>query len=132
MSLIQWLDARFLLGVEEMDQTHREFIDLLNQAYTAPPETFGEGFAALAAHTEAHFANDDRLMAACRFPPIQEHQGEHRKVLAEMRHFAARAAAGNPALARRYLCEGLSCWFVQHAATMDSALAGHVKRTLGG
>jgi len=127
MSLIQWIDARFLLGVAEMDHTHREFVERLNRLYSAPSETFTAQFHELLAHTEAHFANEDRLMVESGFPAIREHQAEHRRVLAELRHFAASAAGGNPAIARNYLREGLSLWFMHHSATMDSALAGTLK-----
>jgi hemerythrin len=58
---------------------------------------------------------------------LQEHRGEHRRVLAELRTLGQRAAAGRLALGRAYVRERLPDWFALHAATMDSALAAHLK-----
>ncbi|NBC13476.1 MAG: hemerythrin [Gammaproteobacteria bacterium] len=98
--LIDPTEPRFRLDLDEMDQTHLEFIDLVNRLAAA----------------------DDAGSLA-----LHEHRGEHRRVLAELRGLGRRAANGRPALARAYVREQLPHWFALHAATMDSALAGHLK-----
>lgn len=129
MTLLHWDDARFHLGVLEIDQTHWEFVQLLNNLDQVPAERFPDLFAELVRHTKEHFANEDRLMEGSGFPAIREHQGEHRRILGELHHFQGQVAEGRLAAARAYVREHLPQWFVQHAATMDSALAGHLKRS---
>ncbi len=125
--LIDPADRRYHLGVESMDSTHQEFMDLVNRLGTADDERFGALFRLLLEHTEAHFAAENRLMEEVKFPPIRIHMGEHQKVLEEMRRVGEKVAAGSLAAGRSYVREHLPYWFREHAATMDSALAGCVK-----
>ncbi|WP_295885005.1 hemerythrin domain-containing protein [uncultured Thiohalocapsa sp.] len=125
--LIDPAEPRFRLGLEEMDRTHLELIDLVNRLAAVDDAGFPALFDALLAHTEAHFAQEEQWMTASAFPALHEHRGEHRRVLADLRNLGQRAASGRPALARAYVREQLPHWFALHAATMDSALAGHLK-----
>jgi hemerythrin len=123
MSIIDDFDGRFVLGVEAMDATHREFVDLVNALADSDKAGFAARFPALLAHTREHFAAEDRLMEQCGFRAIAEHRAEHARLQGELERFAARVAAGRTQLARAYVVEQIPQWFALHAATMDSALA---------
>ena len=127
MALMQWQDALYRLGVEEMDHTHREFVDLANRLHGAPDEDFAALFDELIAHSEAHFANENRLMEESGFPPIGIHRGEHERVLGVLRLIRERLGAGELALARDFVTREIPEWFSQHAASMDTALALHLQ-----
>ncbi|WP_295455870.1 hemerythrin family protein [uncultured Thiodictyon sp.] len=127
MLLIDDFKTRFLLGVPAMDRTHREFVDLVNNLGEAGAAVFAYLYPDLVNHTHAHFANEDMLMRETGFPAIKEHRDEHARVLGEMDGFRLRVNSGRIALARAYVTEQLPAWFAQHALTMDSALAAHVK-----
>lgn len=62
------------------------------------------------------------------FPPIRIHTMEHWRVLELLREAREQVAAGDLAAGRR-VAEGLPDWFYGHAATMDAALARHIKAT---
>lgn len=115
------------LGVAEMDATHRVFVDLADRLLAADDAAFPALFAELQAHTREHFENEGRLMKACRFPAIGEHNGEHLRVLGELAHFAVSVKAGRLVAARQY-AQNLPSWFATHLATMDAALAACLKR----
>lgn len=120
-------DERFLLGVAEMDATHREFVAMADALLAAPDESFPAQFEALREHTRLHFEHEGKLMKACRFPAIGEHNGEHLRVLGELAQMARGVAAGRLGMAREYV-RNLPAWFATHLATMDAALAGCLKR----
>ena len=128
MDLFSWDDARYCLGVAEMDITHREFIALANRLASADDASFPGLFEALLGHTQQHFAAEDANMQASGFAAMGEHMGEHRRVLLELHQFNRSVQAGRLRLARAYVREGLRSWFDGHLATMDSALAAHLKR----
>lgn len=127
--MIEDFESKHLLGVASMDDTHREFVDLVNALENAGGTEFADGFAALLAHTTSHFDQEQVLMQQCGFPAIAEHTDEHRRVLGEMARFARQVEQGRTRMAQAYVKEALPPWFALHAATMDSALAGHLKRT---
>lgn len=122
MSALEW-DARFENGLERMDETHREFVDMYNRLAAAPAEEFLAAMDAFIEHTEAHFAQENRWMEAVDFPGC--HRAEHERVLAVMHDIRQRAARGDLFLGRR-LVEELPAWFDNHTNGMDAALAFHL------
>ena len=122
-----WVESRHALGVPEMDDTHREFVELSYALLVASDEDFPALFVKLHEHTRQHFEHEGKLMKACRFPATGEHNSEHLRVLGELAHFARGVAAGRLGLAREYV-RNLPTWFDSHLATMDSALAGCLKK----
>ncbi|MGB0682330.1 MAG: hemerythrin domain-containing protein [Magnetovibrionaceae bacterium] len=126
MTGIQMSDGQLLLGRGDMDSTHREFITLVNKACEADGAAFAEAFAALLAHTEAHFEAEGRLMEQSGFPPIECHKGEHERVLGDFNLLSEAIAEGRWQEAKTYVQEQVPIWFEMHLATMDRALAFHL------
>lgn len=115
-------DDRYLLGHRGMDDTHREFVALVDALLTADDRDLPAALGAFALHAESHFAEEDQLMALHDFPARQCHADEHAKVLASVREVQALVAAGDVEVGRE-LALALVDWFPGHADYMDSALA---------
>ena len=130
--LIEWDERAFGLGVPAMDETHAQFIDLVNQLDTALHSEFAALFTRLCEHTQAHFEDEEARMLQCGFPATAEHTGEHRRVLGELTQIRKQVDKGLISFGRQYVREGLPGWFRLHAATMDSALAAHWKHYSSG
>lgn len=129
MPLLNW-DDRLLVGVEPMDQTHREFVELLGElgrAAQAGSDADADAFAALERlieHTVLHFRQEEEWMVDSGWgPPC--HAGEHHQVLEIIRTVRTRALAGEWKLVG-VLVNELGPWFEHHASTMDSALVAHM------
>lgn len=125
MSILLWT-KQLENGLERMDATHREFVEHYNivaKALTGAQEDFLAAYDSFVAHTEAHFAQENRWMEAVDFPPC--HRGEHERVLAVLRAVRKRAVDGDLFLARR-LVDELPQWFDGHTNGMDAALAFHM------
>lgn len=116
--LLEWSDA-LALDLPLMDDTHREFVELLDVVAQAGDAALPAAWRALVDHTADHFGQEDRWMRATRFSSTNCHTTQHQVVLAVMREGAAR---GEAALIRQMAGE-LAAWFAQHAQTMDAALA---------
>ncbi|MBK8336268.1 MAG: hemerythrin domain-containing protein [Sterolibacteriaceae bacterium] len=127
MPAIVWSDSHEL-GLLPMDETHREFVELVNRIADSGDSGLLAGLDQLILHTVEHFAQEDRWMRESGFPPVHCHQTEHERVLEVMRDVRDRIAAGDLALGRNLIAE-LPAWFDNHAATMDTALAWHVQTT---
>lgn len=127
MPLIDVWDNRLTLGIPAMDRTHREMADLVNRMADCSNASFVYLYPDLVSHTHAHFATEEVLMRETRFPATAEHRSEHTRVLGELDAFGQRLTSGRIAMARAYVTEQLPAWFAVHLATMDSALAAHVR-----
>ncbi len=124
--VLSWKDE-FVLGHEAMDTTHREFVALLNRSEEIPDSDFLDFFDSLLEHTRAHFDAELELMKASNFLSRREHEDDHNRIVAEMMQMQRFARRGMIKIARAYIKEKLPDWFGVHAASMDTALALHLK-----
>lgn len=125
-------DDRYLVGHGQIDDTHREFVDLVDALLTATDVQLEGALAAFAAHAQAHFAQENRWMELDGFPARDCHVDEHNKVLASVAEVQEALAQGDYRLVRE-LAAALQAWFPEHTDYMDSALAQWlVKRSHAG
>ena len=126
MAQLEWSDA-LALDLPLMDDTHREFVDLLAAVDRADDAQLLSTWHALVEHTDHHFAQEDAWMASTRFASGTCHSLQHRVVLQVMREGVVRAQQGDLQVLRVMASE-LALWFPQHAQSMDAALALHLRR----
>lgn len=125
--LLPWRDE-FVLGHESMDGTHKEFVDLINRVDDIGDADFSSYFDELLEHTRRHFESELELMKSSRFLSLREHEDDHNRILAEMMQMQRFANRGMIKIPRAYIREKLPDWFGVHAASMDIALALHLKQ----
>ena len=126
MPSLPWSEA-LELDLPLMDDTHREFVDLLAQAEAAHDADLPALWDALVAHTAEHFGREDAWMRDTRFAAGNCHAVQHKVVLQVLREGALHAGRGDLGPARQMIRE-LAIWFPQHAQSMDAALALHLRR----
>lgn len=125
MPNLQWSEA-LVLGLPMMDDTHREFVELLAQAENAADDALAGHWRTLVEHTDEHFSREDRWMLDTRFSSTNCHSVQHKVVLQVMREGLQMAEAGD-FTSLRHMARELAIWFPQHAQTMDAALALHLR-----
>ena len=59
--LLEWSEA-LALDQQTMDDTHREFVDLLNRVAAAPESELLASLDEFVKHTEEHFSQEERWM----------------------------------------------------------------------
>jgi hemerythrin-like metal-binding protein len=126
MEVIQW-NPSLALDHAEMDKTHQEFAELLNRLADAPEAELTQVMDEFIAHTEAHFAQEQKWMEEAQFPPLHCHVREHEGVLEITREVRKRVAAGETHLAG-VLAKAVAEWFADHAKSMDAVLAIFLKQ----
>lgn len=126
MSTLQW-NQDFVLGIDPMDKTHIEFVELLGQVEDASDADLLTKWRELINHTHVHFATEDKWMADTQFSVSNCHTTHHKAVLDVMREGLELGEQGHLNLVRK-MAQELTTWFPMHADTMDAALAWHLKR----
>jgi hemerythrin len=125
MSTLTWSD-QLRLNQPQMDKTHEEFVDLLGElesALASGSASAAPALAAFLAHTESHFAQEERWMQAIGFAPENCHTFQHQQVLEVVREVSRRIGTEGDDQILRNLVAGLAEWFPVHAQMMDQALA---------
>lgn len=80
MPNLEWSDA-LALELPAMDDTHREFVELLAQVETAADSALLAHWRVLLDHTGEHFTREDRWMQDTRFSSTNCHSVQHKVVL---------------------------------------------------
>ena len=122
---LDWTPA-LLLGDVRMDDTHEEFVILLNQLLATPPDQQMPLYRAFIDHTVEHFAQEERWMLATGFSADNCHAEEHATILETMQAVVQHSEQGDTELITR-MAQALADWFPQHATSMDAGLAQHLK-----
>jgi hemerythrin-like metal-binding protein len=125
MPLMAWSDE-LVLDDGVIDDTHKEFVELLNRMYDAPDDQLLAILDEFIVHTESHFAQEQRWMEELAFPPLSCHVNEHQGVMEITREVRQRTADGDMRFGK-VLAQGIAEWFANHAATMDQMLAQYIK-----
>ncbi|MGC3999310.1 MAG: bacteriohemerythrin [Anaeromyxobacter sp.] len=128
---IHW-NAQLAVGVEDIDQQHRELFGRINALLAALSEHQGkdelDGLVTyLQAYVDEHFRAEERLMKTSGFPERVAHCGEHAVFEKECVALAAALREEGPAShlavrASRILVD----WLRQHVLTRDRALGAYL------
>ncbi|MBI5163783.1 MAG: hemerythrin domain-containing protein [Magnetospirillum sp.] len=122
MAVLEW-SADLEVGIAFMDEDHHEAVELINAMAEATGAELTALFARYLAHSEAHFAREERLMRDTGFFAFEPHHAEHERVLGEYRAVLATLEAGGEADVHTYLRAGLAGWLLAHRNTMDFVTA---------
>ena len=129
MSLLQW-KPEYSVGIDSMDDEHREMIDLINTTYEeleSDPDAdqiekcLGDIFTTIS----MHFALEERMMLNSNYAEYAAHKEDHEELLDQIRDlmddFDADTASGAVRLE-----QSLSDWFTGHFSTFDARLHGQL------
>lgn len=126
-----WTDA-FLLGFGQIDEIHREFVDIVAAMLRSSDADFLHSLDDFVKHATAHFGEEDTWMNDTDFPARECHIAEHAAVMKSTLEVRQLVEDGNIAIGRAFTTE-LTHWFPGHATYLDSALAHWMfKRQHGG
>jgi hemerythrin-like metal-binding protein len=124
-NLMPWTDSLHT-GDARMDETHQEFVDMINQILATPEDQQLPVYKAFLNHTVEHFAQEERWMLATGFSADNCHAEHHATILETMRVVEAHYLDSDKTIITR-MAEALAEWFPGHAGSMDAGLAAHLK-----
>ena len=125
MRELLWSDA-LSLDMPVMDETHREFVDLLALVQQADDGSIVTCWSQLVEHTQEHFDREDAWMQQTAYATGNCHAMQHQVVLQVMREVLRRGQGGDAAIVRQ-IADELALWFPEHAQSMDAALSLHLR-----
>ena len=126
---MEFQDNKHLLNHNQMDDIHREFVEIYNGVDSSSTQSYINKLKELLEHSKRHFAYEESQMDEFSYPTSREHKDEHQKVLHEMQFFIDKANTmiGKQML-KAYYKEKLPDWFDLHLISMDSDLASFLKK----
>ena len=135
-SFFQWSE-KCVLGLEEIDEQHRQLAEALNrlvslyQSLTRNPgsdnvnqESLTDSLNFIYGDLERHFRSEEKLMREVDYPDYQDHALAHLMILAEMKNYCDRFAKHDEELDLGAL-NSLKTWLITHMLD-DQVLVDHV------
>jgi hemerythrin len=119
-----------LTGIPELDEDHVEIFSMIGglRAIVDDQSSVVDGahVAALAAYAERHFAREEAIMDATRYPGLEDHRQEHHRARAILMGFRNDYLDGRRVDAVTVL-KFLESWLASHIADVDQRMVAHVR-----
>ncbi len=123
----KWLPD-YSVNIQAIDAQHKELVNILNRLFIAVSKREGDSAVAgildsLMSYTQTHFALEESLMRQAKYPDLEPHIEEHRKLIAKL-----------DSLTKKYLLEEkpiyfemlsfLKSWLREHIQGVDMKYSG--------
>ncbi|MCR6632033.1 MAG: bacteriohemerythrin [Magnetospirillum sp.] len=123
MATITWSEM-MSVGVPALDADHKTLIGLINNLHRSVGDeeeyaTLGSVLQALEEYADHHFAREERVMAACRYPSAETHARMHRRLTQQVRDLRAAYDADRTAVRAKQCLDFLHKWLIEHICSTD-------------
>ncbi|HUX27408.1 MAG TPA: bacteriohemerythrin [Terracidiphilus sp.] len=124
MALMIWSD-KLSVGVQSIDAQHSVLVEALNELHGAMMKGQARSLTGpllrnLVAYTRDHFAAEEAMMAAAKYPGLTEHHLRHRDLSQQVEGYIARFEQGEITLSL-HLLNFLRDWLTNHILKEDRA-----------
>ena len=123
----EWSD-QLELGIPLIDEQHKRFFDLAASFTGSGDEVrVMKTLATLSDYIRSHLREEEALMAAAKYPGLEEHcrlHADFRRMLADLLGRARQMSLDEIAEEVKYLING---WFYQHIVTVDFDYAPYLE-----
>lgn len=125
MAYFEWADD-LVIDNGQIDQDHRQLVDLVNELHTATSQGRGQEIVArildeLIRHTVEHLRREEQLMASLNFPNLVQHKLGHDKFMEEIRDLKKKYDGGSMTVASQ-LSVALRDWLSLHIRRNDKEI----------
>lgn len=129
IDVIEWNES-YSVGVEELDEQHKQLFRMLNDMFRAPEIEGGSHTAAnmlsdMREYASLHFAIEEKYMSECEYPKLAEHARIHQRFCRKAEEFSSELAAGREGVPMDIL-RFLFDWLAAHIMGDDKEYAPFV------
>jgi hemerythrin len=118
-------DAKFIVGIEQIDREHRRLFEIAGRVYDglgasgeAAEAVTRAAVAELLDYAATHFASEEGLMERAGYPGLEAQRDQHRHLLAQAHDMEMRAEFGDQSMPME-LNHFIYRWLVDHIEAAD-------------
>ncbi|MBC7905681.1 MAG: bacteriohemerythrin [Rhodospirillaceae bacterium] len=133
MAIISWSEM-MSVGVPVLDADHKTLIGLINNLHRSVGDdeeyaTLGSVLKALEDYASHHFAREERVMEACRYPSVSTHGRMHGRLAAQVTALKVSYDNDRTTVRAKECLDFLHKWLIEHICSTDmdyrSWVVGH-------
>jgi hemerythrin-like metal-binding protein len=123
MAAITWSEM-MSVGVPILDADHKTLVGLINDLHRSVGDeeeyaTLGSVLKALADYADYHFAREERVMEACRYPALKSHTVMHHKLAQQVHDLKGHYDEDRTAVRAKDCLAFLNKWLIEHICSTD-------------
>ena len=123
--------AEYSVGVEKLDKQHRKLFEAINRLYWATqdkqePQIVKGILSELHKYILTHLADEEAIMAACRYPELNAHRLSHLEFIQKTGNLFASYTQKNDDISYDLLLF-LKEWWTSHVLKIDQKYVPYVK-----
>jgi hemerythrin-like metal-binding protein len=127
---VEWKNE-YATGIREIDEQHREYLDMVNTINVAAKEKHDhEKIAVLVdeifVHMAKHFSTEEEYFDKFNYYHSKDHKRDHRKLLAESLNFKYRFQEEGTKVIPEFM-NFLEEWMLKHMNVYDKKYKGHIR-----
>lgn len=128
MNIFGW-DEKYSVGIQSIDDQHKEIFRLLDQMFQAlksgiAPQMIGKTITELELYSSSHFHREEFFFREFNYPGSAEHIKEHQKFIDKIATLKADAKAGKLESSFELL-HFLKAWIGHHILVVDMEYSEH-------
>jgi len=122
MDKIVW-DQAFSVGVEEIDQQHKQLVEIINHlieldGISVSSERISDTLTRMTEYADYHFTSEERMMQSAGYPGTEAHKLEHVAFMRKTAEFALGTMSYNQTVPHA-LVTYLKDWLLDHILVSD-------------
>ncbi|MCL2410564.1 MAG: bacteriohemerythrin [Treponema sp.] len=130
--LIVW-DKKFQCGIKVIDEQHKQLVELINEMFNHATgnhiqenDYFNRAIREMVKYVKIHFAAEEKILLATKFPGYNEHKKEHESFILAILNIVNEHKAGKRIVFSNY-CRFLKDWVLSHIAMIDKQYFEYLK-----
>ncbi|MFO8066212.1 MAG: bacteriohemerythrin [Bacteroidales bacterium] len=120
-ALVSWNDC-FKINVPEIDEQHKRFLDLVDDAQmkldSSEFSDFNSIIKALEDYASYHFTFEEEVFEKSNFPNLTQHKQEHKQFIDKVRQLRLDLEYTNPLVAKKTI-DFMRKWLISHIIKND-------------
>lgn len=126
---IEWSDS-LSVGVDEIDEQHKELAHMVNELNVAIEGGWGREardhiIVRLVEYTRVHFATEESLMSISNYPNLKAHKKQHEHLIDIVKTYITKYQE-DPTASNYDLLFFLKKWLVEHIMKDDKVMGEHL------
>jgi hemerythrin len=130
---VEWSDS-YSIGISKIDDQHKELLEHVNDMFSHVTGNeaqehayFSEIIHKLVEYVKFHFANEEKVMLATKFPGYEAHKKAHEEFILTIIQTTKKFEAGKRLMLEK-LAYFLKDWVLSHIAVMDKQYAQYFRK----
>ena len=123
MKFVQWVDDKYSVKIQKIDEQHQILIKIINEVFEAKTNGLDKKVTAgvlkkMTDYAQIHFKDEEGLMAGHGYPELEEHHVEHQFFINKVNDFYRGFSLDEDTLTEEMLYF-LKNWLLKHIMETD-------------